>query len=900
MKRFHAMQTRMLSAVAALLLVATATASAQWTPVTDVPLTGDYWAFAAAMHDGKVYTLGGVTQSGTALTNAILQYDVLNDEWTPRGNLFAPMYFGAGAIVDGKIYVAGGQTSGANTSFLNGMIVFDPVTGGISAGGALPYPLTSAAAASAGGKLVVMGGLRRRDAQSNTIIQDIHLYTPGGSWLELTGAMPAPLYYAQAVGDGNTIYLAGGANGSGAQTAAYKGTLSGNSITWTPIAALPVPIFGGAMAMLDGRPMIAGGSADGGQSGSTNAYIYNADQDKWEPFYQTPSAAFFGGLVGDGSQVVLVGGQGSVDVHVGTLSESVPVASFGQNRILVSAQAGGSAVQRSIVVGNGGLAELKVTAEVPVDAESWLSASSVDVQPGTTGNITFTIDPSGLAEGVYSSTVTLMHNDESKDPHEVIVSLFVGELPEKQDLNVVIEEASGDWCGWCPDGQKYLRQLEEQFPDEVIILSYHGGSANEPLAIPAGTQILSMLGTTGFPSAAINRIRFTGEAGLMVNRGTWTPYTEAVLGAFDRAPATLTIDEYEFNPETRTVTATVTVTTADWLPVSMSYAVSAVVTQNNIYTSQVDYVDGDHDSYHQAHAVRHVWPGANGSALSMSTTQTVEGYMTPGRTATREISFTIPETSGQAQFEILPEDSHITFVVHTSAAGQPGMILQAQQRELESEFTPGPAISVEWGSSQEKTVSPEQTASFDIKVTNNTSEPTTVTLTRATNSLPSGWMSEICTGTSDCDDADVVTYTIPADGSHTFNLKVYGATAEQTGNVTLVVTSGDVTQQQEFTVNTGASGVKVAGERNGLSLASVTPNPASTLARVEVTIPVAAETTLEVYTTAGEKVATLFQGRLESGTRQINADVTGLESGKYVLVLTSGETKVSRTLTVIR
>ena len=228
------------------------------------------------------------------------------------------------------------------------------------------------------------------------------------------------------------------------------------------------------------------------------------------------------------------------------------------------------------------------------------------------------------------------------------------------------------------------------------------------------------------------------------------------------------------------------------------------------------------------------------------------------------------------------------------------MILQAQQRELESEFVAGPAISVDFGDSYTKTINPEQTATFDVVVTNNTSEPASVTLTRGTNSMPSGWMSEICTGASDCNDADVVTFTIPGDGSHTFNLKVYGANAEQTGEVLLVVTSGDVTLQQEFTVNTGTASVRVAGESNGLSMGTVTPNPASTVARVEVTIPTAAETTLEVFTTSGEKVATLFQGRLESGTRQINADVTGLESGKYVLVLTSGETKVSRTLTVVR
>ena len=81
---------------------------------------------------------------------------------------------------------------------------------------------------------------------------------------------------------------------------------------------------------------------------------------------------------------------------------------------------------------------------------------------------------------------------------------------------------------------------------------------------------------------------------------------------------------------------------------------------------------------------------------------------------------------------------------------------------------------------------------------------------------------------------------------------------------------------------------------------SITPNPASSVARIDVSIPVGSQTTLEIFTIGGEKVATLFEGRLEAGMRQIDADVSALESGKYLLVLKSGEKKVSRTITIVR
>ncbi|MCE2504456.1 MAG: T9SS type A sorting domain-containing protein, partial [Chlorobi bacterium] len=121
-----------------------------------------------------------------------------------------------------------------------------------------------------------------------------------------------------------------------------------------------------------------------------------------------------------------------------------------------------------------------------------------------------------------------------------------------------------------------------------------------------------------------------------------------------------------------------------------------------------------------------------------------------------------------------------------------------------------------------------------------------------------------------------------------------------TRNVRLVIQRpSDFRAEETYTSSTTVSSVAVPGEIAGLSMTSITPNPASSVARIDVSIPVGAETSLEIYTIDGEKGATLFEGRLEAGMRQIEADVSALESGKYVLVLTSGEKKVSRTMTIV-
>jgi hypothetical protein len=80
----------------------------------------------------------------------------------------------------------------------------------------------------------------------------------------------------------------------------------------------------------------------------------------------------------------------------------------------------------------------------------------------------------------------------------------------------------------------------------------------------------------------------------------------------------------------------------------------------------------------------------------------------------------------------------------------------------------------------------------------------------------------------------------------------------------------------------------------------VTPNPVSELARVQVALPASSSATLEVYSLSGSTIATLFDGEIGAGHHEIEANVSALNSGVYMLVFTAGDTKVSRTMTIVR
>lgn len=899
MKFFHTI-TRFASALAVVLLCGAGVANAQWEAVSPVP-TANIWGFASAYHNGKIYTFGGVINNSTAITNATYSLDISapGNNWsTSNPNMLAGTYFHSAVSLNNRIYIFGGQNGNQTiANFFNTASSFDPAGGSFRQEATMPRVATSAAAVAVGTKAYVLGGITLQ-GNSLVVTPNILVYDAvANSWSEITNGMPYVAYgmMATTMPDG-TIYMAGGqAAGGGGYTNAYKGTVSGNSIAWTPIANLPSVIANGGMSLLEGEVMIGGGIS--ATENFRGAYVYDEAGNKWDAYYQLPETHSSGALVGDGVNPYMIAGAGTNVVQRATVGDAVAVADISQTKVFLSAKPG-TQTSGSIAAGNLGVAELQISATVPGSAP-WLTVPNVTVAGGMTGQVAFNANAGSLAPGTYNAKVTLTTNDENNPTHEVDVYLFVGDPGVNQETKVVIEEGSGDWCGWCPQGHDVLKQVEQQFGDQIIVLSYHGGSATEPLMINEGSRLVQKLGLPGWPSASIQRLIFPGNSVPMTSRSNWAAYTQAVLSSQPTAPVELTVENYVYNEGTRTVTADVTVKTGVWLDPDDLH-LTAVVTQEGIITSQVDYVNGNHSQYEQPHTVRYVWPNENGQSLSFNPDVEQFGYIPPGASVTTSVEFTVPQRSGTANMAIDPAASDVAFVAHINYGTQLGPILQGFQRELVSGSV-GPAVTIDFPGPKTKEIDAMQTAEYQIGVTNHRGEPVEVTIQRAADNMPDGWHSEICTGSNDCDDADQINFTIPGNGSHTFTVKIYGGTPEETGNVRVIVSAGGVEDDETYTANTRASSsVAVPGELRGLSMTEVTPNPASTVTRIDVTIPTGAETVLEVYSITGRKVATLFEGRLEAGNRQIDANVSSLESGKYVLVLTSGDKKVSRTLTIVR
>ena len=98
----------------------------KWQIVTPLPQPLNHVMPAAI--NGKIYVIGGQTSESSepdkaGFVNTVYEYDPGQDTWTTRAPMPSARSGGAAAVVNGKIYVAGGRPPGGHD-----FAVYDPKT----------------------------------------------------------------------------------------------------------------------------------------------------------------------------------------------------------------------------------------------------------------------------------------------------------------------------------------------------------------------------------------------------------------------------------------------------------------------------------------------------------------------------------------------------------------------------------------------------------------------------------------------------------------------------------------------------------------------------------------------------------------------------------------------------
>jgi len=215
---------------------------------------------------------------------------------------------------------------------------------------------------------------------------------------------------------------------------------------------------------------------------------------------------------------------------------------------------------------------------------------------------------------------------------------------------ILVEEFTGTWCGYCPEGHYILQNIEAANPNKIVTAGMH---ISDALTIPYTTAVDANLGVAGYPRAAIDRFTYPSGNAFVMSRSYWTGAVAARLNV--TSPVSLNISR-TFNSGTRVLEVTVNYTFAS--AVNYETRLTCLLLEDSINTSQSNYMNTTTGSpffglgnpipnYKQKDVVRanltvDPWGDVNNPAT-----------VSAGSAFSKTFTYTIPSTWDENQVKIL-------------------------------------------------------------------------------------------------------------------------------------------------------------------------------------------------------------------------------------------------------
>jgi DNA-binding CsgD family transcriptional regulator/N-acetylneuraminic acid mutarotase len=264
------------------------------------PLPSAVSRLALAADATRVYAVAGETAAG--VSDALEIFDPANNIWTAGPRKPTAVSNVQAALIEGRLYVPGGATSGGSVT--NVLEVYDPAVLTWEARAPLPLPAAAYGLAASGGKLYLFGGYDGKSYRAETFIYD----AARDAWLAGT-PLPAPrAFHAAAVLEG-AIYVLGGYDGEReldsvlAYDPAGEGTAAG---PWAERSSMGQARGGLAAAALGSRLYAVGG-------GWSQPLTFNEQYDTATGAWSRITTPIVGqwrnlGLTAQGQKLYAVGG----------------------------------------------------------------------------------------------------------------------------------------------------------------------------------------------------------------------------------------------------------------------------------------------------------------------------------------------------------------------------------------------------------------------------------------------------------------------------------------------------------------------------------------------------------------------------------------------------------------
>ncbi len=182
----------------------------------------------------------------------------------------------------------------------------------------------------------------------------------------------------------------------------------------------------------------------------------------------------------------------------------------------------------------------------------------------------------------------------------------ISPIPETFTQKVVIEEATGTWCGWCPFGTAIMDKYVAQYPNRVYGVAIHSGDEMENVAMIGALDRVYNL--SGYPNGLINRLASPSSRDLFMHPEEWSEAIDKHLAKTTNSVGIAL--ETNINEAEALATVQVHVGFGKDVNKTFNYRVLIYLLEDGIVSAQQNYLagdarfaGGDYDKYYKSPSV---------------------------------------------------------------------------------------------------------------------------------------------------------------------------------------------------------------------------------------------------------------------------------------------------------
>lgn len=203
------------------------------------------------------------------------------------------------------------------------------------------------------------------------------------------------------------------------------------------------------------------------------------------------------------------------------------------------------------------------------------NVTGLTVQSNGTYAFTHNVNWTPTIAGSYALEVWANHPNGMVDANGTNDTLMknVGAFDTIIEKKVLVEEATGAWCGYCPDGAVVLQQILAAHPDDVIGVAIHNADG---MAFTDGNTVNSAY-AQGYPNGWIDRVLFSDQTTVGLSRSIWAAKTAERLQ--DIVPMTVEA-QTTYTPAGKVIT--IELATKFYSPANGDFRVNAFIVEDSV------------------------------------------------------------------------------------------------------------------------------------------------------------------------------------------------------------------------------------------------------------------------------------------------------------------------------